>query len=269
MAKSHYRCYPGKRTLLVLAVMLIFLLSLSYAHADKVNAGDTDKYVVLNRGAYKIVIDDNFDDWKWADNILYMDEKTWEALGGSYDGPDDLSADFRVLWDESNLYFALQVKDDTYIAQGANPWENDGPQMAIDSSAGKIPAGWPNTTTHLYNFSIKDGWQKETGPFLGDAEIQMKRDDSTKQTLFEWKMPVEIFAKKGTTLKAGQEIAFAIIINDSDKNAPGQTGWIGWGNHTIVFGKNPEEMQTLVLSAKTMAVESQDKLAVTWGLLKK
>lgn len=52
-------------------------------------------------------------------------------------------------------------------------------------------------------------------------------------------MPTEIFAKKGTVLKADMEIAFAIIVNDSDKNAPGQAGWVGWGNQTIVFGKKP------------------------------
>ena len=121
---------------------------------------------------------------------------------------------------------------------------------------------------YLYNFSIKEGWLKETGPFLGDAEIQMKRDEAAKKTYFEWRMLTEIFAKKGTKLKGGMEIAYAMIINDSDKNAPGQTGWVGWGNHTIVFGKKPEEMQTLVLDKQALAVDPSDKTATFWGALK-
>lgn len=109
---------------------------------------------------------------------------------------------------------------------------------------------------------------KETGPFLGDAEIEMKRDEAAKKTRFEWRMPTEIFAKKGTKLKGGVEIAFAMIVCDSDKNAPGQTGWVGWGNHTIVFGKKPEEMKTLALDQQSLAVSPDDKLATTWGAVR-
>lgn len=257
---------------ILFVVVSIFSLIVSSAYSQRVNAEDTDKYIVLDRGDVEIKIDANFDDWKLVQNVLVMGEKTWEPLGGNWDGPDDLTAELRIVYDKNNLYFALQVKDDNYVAEGGGFWENDGPQIAIDTSAGKIPAGWPNATTHLYNFSIKDGWQKETGPFLGDAEIQMRRDEATKQNLFEWRMPVDIIAKPGTELKPGMEIAFAIIVNDSDLDAKGQTGWVGWGNHTIVFGKNPEEMKTLVLSdikvAQASAVSSIGKATSTWGAIK-
>lgn len=248
--------------------ILLLVLPIFHASAAKVKAEDVDKFNVLNRSAFNIKIDAKLDDWNLDDEILFMGEKTWEPLGGSWKNEDDLSAELKILFDEDNLYFGFLVKDSEYVAQGANPWENDGVQMAIDPSAGKIGAGWPNGTTHLYNFSINEGWQKETGPFLGDAEIQMARNDAAKQTIFEWRMPTDIFAKKGTKLKAGIEIAFAIIVNDSDKDAPGQTGWIGWGNHTIVFGKNPEEMKTLTLSSKAMPVEPKGKLTTTWGSIK-
>jgi hypothetical protein len=250
----------------IIIFSLIFMLP--YADAAKVDASRADKFSVLQRGGFNIKIDADLKDWALNDEILFMGKDTWEPLGGTLKNEDDQSAELKILYDSDNIYFGLLVKDDEYVAQGANPWENDGVQIAIDPSAGKIAAGWPNGTTHLYNFSIKEGWQKETGPFLGDAEIQMVRNEATKQTIFEWQMPSDIFAKKGTTLKAGMEIAFAIIINDSDKDAPGQTGWIGWGNHTIVFGKNPEEMKTLVLSAKAMSVDPKNKLAITWGAIK-
>jgi len=248
---------------------LISILASSYAIGAKINAADTAKYEVLNRGAFEIKIDAKLDDWKMAENILFMGKDTWEPLGGTLKNDEDLSAELRIVYDKDNLYFGLHVKDDEYVAEAGNPWENDGVQFAIDTTAGKIPAGWPNTSTHLYNFSIKDGWQKETGPFLGDAEIEMRRDDSIKQTFFEWKMPSNIVGKKGLEFKGGMEIAFAIIINDSDKDAPGQKGWVGWGNHTIVFGKNPEEMKTLILSSKALAVDRITKLPFVWGGIKR
>lgn len=252
----------------VLMVGLFLLFFLSFARAEEFDAAKVSQYPVLNRGNFDIKIDAVFDDWKFARNVLVMGKDTWEPLGGTWDNADDLSAELRVIYDESNLYFALIVTDDEYVAEGANPWENDGIQMAIDPSAGQIDPGWPNGTTHLYNFSIVDGWQQETGPFLGDAEIAMERDKAAKQNLFEWQMPTEIFAKKGTKLEAGMEIAFAIIANDSDQNAKGQTGWVGWGNQTIVFGKNPEEMKTLVLEAQALPVDAQGKLTTTWGAIK-
>lgn len=259
--------------LFFISTILLLFIMLPKAIADVTYAENVDHYYALKRGDVEIKIDANFDDWSTAENILIMGEKTWEPLGGTWDNPDDLTANLQIVYDADNLYFALQVKDSEYVAEGGGFWENDGPQMAIDSSAGVIPAGWPNKTTHLYNFSIKDGWNKETGPYLGDAEIKMKRDDSTKMNLFEWRMPVGIIAAPGTQLKEGMEIAFAIIINDSDLNAKGQAGWVGWGNHTIVYGKNPEEMKTIVLGEDSLgiasAVSSQGKLTTTWGALRK
>ena len=258
-----------KRLCVWIMVGFITLPLFAKANADEINAAKEDKYTVLNRGSQEITIDTDFaKDWRFSKYVLVMGKDTWDPLGGTWDGPDDLTAELQIVYDETNLYFALVVTDDEYVAEAGTPWENDGIQIAIDTSAGKIKAGWPNATTHLYNFSIKDGWQKETGPFLGDAEIEMKRDEGAKQTLFEWRMPVEIVAKKGTKFKAGMEIAFAIIANDSDKNAKGQKGWVGWGNNTIVFGKNPEEMKTIVLSDKSLAVNVRGKLTITWGALK-
>jgi hypothetical protein len=253
---------------LLFSVGIVSVGLIRAASGQELKAADTKKYPVYDRGGFAVKIDAKLDDWDMAKVVLLMDEKTWEPLGGSRDNDKDITARLRVLYDTDNLYFATEVDDDEYVANAATPWENDGVQIAIDATAGKIAAGWPNTTTHLYNFSIKDGWQKEAGPFLGDAEIQMKRDDATKKTYFEWRMPTEILAKKGTVLKAGMEIAYAMIVNDSDKNAPGQTGWVGWGNQTIVFGKNPEEMQTLVLEKQTLAVDPSDTAAVFWAALK-
>ncbi|MCD6506553.1 hypothetical protein J7M22_07990 [Candidatus Poribacteria bacterium] len=250
-----------------------FMLSFfALAGAEEINAAQVDTYLVPMRGDVEINIDANLSEWDNHPRVLVMGEDTWEPLGGNWDGPDDLTARLRVLYDENNLYFALQVADNQYAPKGSgHPWEDEGVQIAIDTSAGKIDPGWPNKTTYLYNFAVDDGWQKEAGPFMGDAIIEMKRDEATKQTIYEWQMPSDIVksTEGGVKFKPGMEIAFAIIVNDSDEDAIGQTGWVGWGNHTIVFGKNPEEMKTLVLGGEPMAVNPADKLATSWGKIKK
>jgi hypothetical protein len=256
-----------------LGIVILFsvLLLITKVNAEEFDASEVEEFPVLNRGGNEIVIDTEFDDWYLADDILVMGEDTWEPhQGGSWKNEKDLTAKLRVVYDSGNLYFALEVMDDEYVAEGGNPWENDGVQMAIDGTNEDFPppTGLQNSTTQLYNFSIVDGWKKEAGEFQGDAEIEMRRDKTAKQTLFEWQMPTEIIAKKGTELEAGKKIAFAIIVNDSDENAKGQTGWVGWGNHTIVHGKNTEEMKALVLSSEEMAVNANGKLSTLWGKLK-
>jgi len=256
-----------------IAVCFMLSLPILAGAVEELNAAEVDTYLVPMRGNAEIKIDANFDDWKLHPRVLVMGKDTWEPWqGGKRTGDDDLLAKLRVLYDEDNLYFALEVTDDQYLPKGSgNPWEDDGIQIAIDTSAGKIDPGWPNQTTYLYNFAVDDGWQKETGPFMGDAIIEMKRDEAAKQTLYEWQMPSDIVKFKASPPKfePGMKIAFAIIANDSDKGEVGQCGWVGWGNHTIVFGKNPEEMKTLVLDDKPMAVNPADKLATSWGKIKK
>lgn len=259
--------------MVVLATMLLF----ANADADEINAAEVEEYEVLNRESHEIVCDAEFDDWELHQSILVMGEDTWEPwAGGTRSNDKDLTARLRVLYDVENLYFALEVDDDDYVAEGGNPWENDGVQMAIDGTNEDFPppGGLNGTTTQLYNFAIINGWQAEAGQFMGDVEVDspegivMVRDKAAKQTLFEWRLPVELFADDDLELEAGKKIAFAIIINDSDDDAKGQCGWVGWGNHTIVHGKNTEEMKALVLSSEGLAVDAIDKLATTWGKIK-
>jgi hypothetical protein len=259
----------GKRSGLVCALGIALALASGSATAAVHDAADVSTFPVVGRGPLEIEIDLEFDDWRLANETLFAGGDTWEALGGTWDGDDDLSATLQVVWEPAGLFFKLIVTDDEYVHEGGNPWENDGIQMAIDASAGEVPAGAVPPTTHLYNFGIADGWIAEAGDFQGEAEIMMDRDDAATENQFEWYMPVEIFAEDGTELSAGMEIAFAFIANDSDPGAEGQTGWIGWGPNTIVHGKNPEEMQTLELMSDVLAVDAGGKLATAWSTLKR
>ncbi len=258
-----------KRSGLALGLGLALSVASGAATAAVYDAADVGSYPVVGRGPIEMAIDLEFDDWRLAREVLFMGEDTWEANGGSWDDEADQSATLQIVWEPEGLFFKFIVTDEAFVAQGVNPWDNDGIQMAIDASAGQIPAGALVGTTHLYNFGIADGWLPESGDFKGDAEIEMERDDDAGENRFEWYMPVGIFAEKGTELSGGMEIAFAIIANDSDPGEEGQLGWIGWGNHTIVFGKNPEEMQTLELQSDVLPVDATGKLATAWGALKR
>lgn len=107
---------------------------------QELKASDVKQYPVYHRGRSTLTIDAKLDDWSLSKVVLLMDGKTWESLG-TRDDDKDLTARLRILYDENNLYFGLEVDDDEYVANAATPWENDGVQIAIDATAGKIPAG--------------------------------------------------------------------------------------------------------------------------------
>ncbi|MBD3183722.1 choice-of-anchor D domain-containing protein, partial [Candidatus Poribacteria bacterium] len=213
------------------------------------------EYTVNHLNGQQIVIDSQLGDWDFSQDILPLSVSSWESLGGAWEGEDDLSAKLKIRYDKDNLYFALCVKDDEYVAESTKPWpwENDGIQVMIDVTAGEIPPGMPNGTTRMYNFSIKDGWHEETYSTIKytyeviDVDSQMRRDEGTNQTFYEWKFTKEMLSDTAAGFTSGMEIAFAIIVDDSDTDATGQGGWIGWGSHAIAYGKNPETMKKLKL----------------------
>lgn len=121
------------RLLFCIGVLSVGFISAS--SSQELKAIDAKKYPVFERGGFAIKVDANFGDWDMAKTVLLMDGKTWEPLGGSRDNDKDITARLRVLYDADNLYFAVEVDDDEYVANGANPWENDGVQLAIDATA--------------------------------------------------------------------------------------------------------------------------------------
>ena len=99
------------------------------------DAADVGSYPVVGRGPIEMDIDLEFDDWRLANEVLVMGGDTWEPLGGTWDDEDDLSGTLQIVWEPEGLFLKLIVTDDEFVAEGGNPWENDGIQMAIDASA--------------------------------------------------------------------------------------------------------------------------------------
>ena len=70
-------------------------------------------------------------------------------------------------------------------------------------------------------------------------------------------------------LAAGKVIGFSMIVNENDTSG-GQGGWVGWGPHAIVYGKNAPNTNNVTFVADiASAVSSGGKLTTTWGSLKK
>jgi hypothetical protein len=81
---------------------------------------------------YLPVIDGNLDEWKTSEyqcGYLVFGSSNWS-------GPSDLGCTFHVSWDDQNLYFAVNVMDQTYAqrASGQNLYLGDSIEIQIDSN---------------------------------------------------------------------------------------------------------------------------------------
>jgi hypothetical protein len=219
-------------------------------------------------------IDGNLADWAGAP-VLSLGGDTWEANGGTWDNEADLSATLMIMWDNGNLYVGSVVKDEAHIntQTGASIWNGDNQQYMIDPTGNRT-----DTSDVVYEFGYAlagansdepTEWrwlQNANAPADFSSEFAIVRDDAAGTTTYEVCLPKEQIAP--AELFEGNTLGFGIIANDGDPGAEGQAGWVGWGSHAIVFGKDATELQELMLSGAAAAVQPAGKLTVTWGSLK-
>ena len=220
------------------------------------------------------VIDGNLADWAGVPSI-FLGGDTWEANGGTWDNEADSSATLMIMWDSGNLYVGSVVSDEAHIntQTEGSIWNGDNQQYMIDPTGNRT-----DTSDVVYEFGyalagansdqpMEWRWlQNASAPADFSSEFAIVRDDAAGTTTYEVCLPKEQIAPAELTL--GNTLGFGLIANDGDPGAEGQAGWVGWGSHAIVFGKDAGELQELVLSGEAAAVRPAGKLTVSWGSLK-
>ena len=112
-----------------------FLTLCVSAHAQNTSA--TIKY-----RSGPITIDGVGDDPAWAEANEYSDFFT--AGGDAPENDEDISAKWRALWDEDNLYFWIEVADSVLFTEDTNEWKDDSIELYLDADAlgkGDDPVG--------------------------------------------------------------------------------------------------------------------------------
>ena len=201
-----------------------------------------------------------------------------EHGGGKWDGPDDHTTCFMIVWDSEAIYLALSVTDDEHQNGGGNAWSGDGAQISFDPT-GERKAG---TNIYLYNGAVDQSAKNIIPAHLNErvhgspgldieTDLAIVRDESAKKTYYEFRFTAENLQIKGDKFSEGDEVGLDVCVNDGDLAAGqnGQKGWSGWYAHSIVHGKNTEKMGLVVLTADVLAVEPVGKLTTTWGNLKR
>jgi hypothetical protein len=87
-----------------------------------------------------VVVDGRLDEWTGAGIEVNATTANRVSNPGSLTGPADSSMIVRSRWDESSLYFALEVRDDALIADsGADLWKDDAIEVGVDGENDRLP----------------------------------------------------------------------------------------------------------------------------------
>jgi len=178
------------------------------------------------------------------EQLMPPDQLKWQ-------GTNDLSAIVRTGWDETNFYFAAEVRDNRHVNEkiGAEIWNGDSVQMAFAPLAASdigIPGyGASDTELILALANGKAEASKWHGP--GDVRAKMKysvhRDEAAGTTYYHAGIP---WSALGIKAAPGTVFGFNFVIFDDDTGA----GPVFWYQLSpgITGGKNPALFKRFVLS---------------------
>jgi len=243
-----------------------------------------------NRGMYKALesptVDGNFIDWEWlGSNGFYpdIDDETGEVEGEFYrtwllDNNNipvteagepgatdpgmagvwdtmDLSGNIRYLWDDENMYIALEVIDNVIDVDGSGWKEQDGLGFYIDVSHNYATAadgstyGVPKRDDNSYqqgeHFIFLPATDSELGTWVHNGAEAGEALPSTVQKSYtvtdtgyvmEVSIPLDLL-RDGITWTPGDDSQddfdplFQYVLNDADAVGP-ESGRLRWGGHS-------------------------------------
>jgi hypothetical protein len=211
-------------------------------------------------------IDGKLDEWGGACPIPLIGGNQLTKHDPTYQWtPDNLSAVAYAMWDDANLYLAIQVRDDHLVPAGEDATVVDGDSvvLAIDPTdrgpdaehrafelylSAQRPGGGSGTTT-IYRPAAHSGGLR-TGHLARDSSIyemaigKVERDvDGTSGWIYELRIPFSELG--GFQPGLGRRIALSLQVNDNDGSGPAAT--MTWGGGLVPRWK-PSEFGVLTLT---------------------
>jgi len=250
--------------------MILGILGLSLLFYSALAAAERPT-VIAWRAEEPLVIDGDLGEWNTSSPIVLKDEEQLIRHGHVWMGPDDLSAEVYVMWDEENLYIGANIVEDTpFGAIAMLPIDgNDNIALYFSTNPQADPDRIEYETTDWRVIMVLDNYYWDTGidrSMVKDKQLFWSRGmDGGESVLagyeaaaietavgytFEAKIPWQNFTNSSIPLytpREGDRISFNVVITDIDYPCPGteyvpQIAWTG--DYTL--NQNPSVWGILV-----------------------
>lgn len=256
---------------LILTGFVALIIAGSALAADPAEHPVTGEPLVLEVLRGTPTIDGNLNDW-WLDSmtpaVLDTEEQIFPgaaAAAASWDGPEDSSGEFYLLWDDTNIYMAVIMQDDDLIMNkvDGNIWNSDAIEIFF-STTNAVP---PHAEHYQYGFNADNqtwNWCNMEG--TGQRAIDYLEVASTETVGgYICEAALEYGQMESLIIKAGETIGFHPVFDDGDAGGDRemQMTWTGREAHdqSLGFGH-------ITFSMEQAAVSPARKLPTSWGALK-
>ncbi|MCS6928021.1 MAG: CBM9 family sugar-binding protein [Saprospiraceae bacterium] len=239
-------CRPlHKRSYLFFFAASLFLFNVSCRKPRTPDALSWSQKIALSAGYGSPVIDGSGADSVWESLPWHPLNYAWE---GGLASSTHLQGRYKVAWDENNLYFLVEITDDTLV-------ENTAPGLGVpnladcliifldeDASGGQRT----NYNAFAYHFFL-DGSVFEAMP---DSICQVLDDHCwvrriSRESIHTWEIALRVYDGKiyrpsdeniAKRLKEGKKMGFAIAYGDRD----GSSRWEDIVGNIPLGDKNPK-----------------------------
>jgi len=261
------------KKLLVIAIFALFLSGLAVAAENPAIHPKTGEPLILDclKGTPGS-IDGNLDDWNlksMTPAVLDTKEQIFSGVApgaASWDGPQDSSGKFYLMWDDKNVYVGVVMKDDKIVTNksGGDIWNADAVEVFFTlPQAAATHVGTEHYQYGLNAKSMKWNWCNMEGAGQKEPDyVQTASTETADGYIIE--AAINYSNMKSLNFQAGEVLGFHAVFDDTDTvDREMQMTWTSREAHdqTQGFGQ-------FTLSSVTTAVDSSGKAALTWGAIK-
>ncbi len=180
-----------------------------------------------------VAADGNFGEWESLEA-----RGLEQVILGSSSGASDLGAQFKVMWNESNLYVMVDVTDNTLVNTAETDYENDCIELYIDGANSKF--GSYGASDRQYRFIWDNDAIYEQGSHTAGVSF------AQENTAGGYRMEIAIpWSSVGANPSNGDYIGFDIHVADNDGS--GRKAKAAWAASEDVSWTDPSSFGTALL----------------------
>jgi hypothetical protein len=207
--------------------------------------------LIINKAAVKSTLTGKLDEWKDATSFT-LDDRYFinPAVPGRkllWGGPNDLSGQFFLKWDEAAFYVAVMVRDEEHIqnARKVMAWSQDCVMLAFSMKENDFPNGRQEFVFAAYpdadEIITTIGAVKNVG---SDIRFASSLNHLNGTCLYEMAIP---WARvKPFIPETDKSFRFTLCIGDADSKPGKGFNYLAW-TPGINYSKSPAEFATIVL----------------------
>ncbi len=203
--------------------------------------------VLVDRVGTAPVIDGTIDNL-WGNITGY---ELANQIQGNISNDDDLSATFKLVWDNDYFYVLGEITDDALVNDNGAVYQDDAVEIYFDFGNDKATAYANND--FQFTFRWEDNAINVSPAQNSSAGVDFAMESSSTGYVFELRMPWNTL---GGTPEVGQLHGFDFQLNDDD-NGGARDGKLSWNAATDDAWENPSIFGTVILSDLLTVLDSE------------